>query len=52
MMVASAHTNWMDVQTQASVLAVEQGLEAAFDWLQRLPAQEGERGAIASRGNW
>ncbi len=43
MVVASAHTNWMDVQTQASVLAVEQGLDAAFDWLQHLPAQEGER---------
>ena len=47
MMVASAHTNWMDVQTQASVLAVEQGLDAAFDWLQRLPAQEGERDRFA-----
>ncbi|MEZ0606509.1 type VI secretion system protein TssA [Paraburkholderia sp. IW21] len=41
--VASAGTDWPETEAQAVDLAAQQGLDAAFSWLQRLPAQEGER---------
>ncbi|CAE6790495.1 type VI secretion system protein TssA [Paraburkholderia aspalathi] len=41
--VASADTNWAETEAQASDLAAQQGLDAAFAWLQRLPAEDGER---------
>ncbi|MFL9903050.1 type VI secretion system protein TssA [Paraburkholderia fungorum] len=41
--VFSASTDWAETEAQAMDLAAQQGLDAAFSWLQRLPAQEGER---------
>jgi type VI secretion system protein VasJ len=41
--VTSAHTDWAETEVQAADLAAQQGLDAAFAWLQRLPAQDGER---------
>jgi type VI secretion system protein VasJ len=41
--VDSAGTDWAETEAQASDLAAQQGLDAAFAWLQRLPAQDGER---------
>lgn len=41
--VSSAETDWAETEAQATDLAVQQGLDAAFAWLQRLPARDGER---------
>jgi type VI secretion system protein VasJ len=41
--VRSANTDWAETEAQACDLATREGLESAFSWLQRLPAQEGER---------
>ncbi|NKJ48383.1 type VI secretion system ImpA domain-containing protein [Burkholderia sp. SG-MS1] len=41
--VSSADTDWAETEAQATDLAVQQGLDAAFAWLQCLPAQDGER---------
>jgi type VI secretion system protein VasJ len=42
--VSSANTDWAETEAQALDLATQQGLDAALAWLQRLPAQDGERG--------
>jgi len=42
--IASADTDWAETESQALDLASSQGVEAAFSWLQRLPAREGEYG--------
>lgn len=42
--VSSADTDWAETEAQASDLAAQQGLEAAFAWLQRLCARDGEHG--------
>ncbi len=39
----SANTDWAETEAKANDLATEQGLDAAFLWLQKLPAQDGER---------
>ncbi|WP_025601071.1 type VI secretion system protein TssA [Burkholderia sp. WSM2230] len=41
---SSAQTDWAETEAQASDLAAQQGLDAAFAWLQCLPAQRGEHG--------
>lgn len=41
--IDAAGTDWAETETQASEMASQQGIEAAFAWLQRLPAQDGER---------
>jgi type VI secretion system protein VasJ len=41
---SSADSDWAETEAQASDLAAQQGLDAAFAWLQRLPAQHGELG--------
>jgi len=41
--ISSADTDWAETQAQASDLAVQQGLDAALAWLQRLPSLDGER---------
>jgi len=41
---SSAHTDWAETEAHASDLAAQQGLEAAFAWLQGLPAQRAEQG--------
>jgi type VI secretion system protein VasJ len=43
MVVASADTDWAETEAQARELAAQQGLDTAFFWLQRLPAQDGQR---------
>ncbi|OTP67945.1 type VI secretion system protein TssA [Caballeronia sordidicola] len=40
----SANTDWAETETKAMELATQQGLDTAFQWLQGLPAQDGERG--------
>jgi type VI secretion system protein VasJ len=42
--VSSANTDWAETEAQASDIATQQGLDAAFQWLQRLPAQLREQG--------
>ena len=42
--VSSADTDWAETEAQASDLAAQQGLDAAFAWLQRLSARDGEHG--------
>lgn len=39
----SANTDWAETEAQAAELASQQGLDAAFTWIQRLPVQDGER---------
>jgi type VI secretion system protein VasJ len=39
----SANTDWAETETKAMELATQQGLDTAFQWLQNLPAQDGER---------
>ena len=39
----TAGTDWAETETQATEIAHQRGIEAAFAWLQRLPAQDGER---------
>jgi type VI secretion system protein VasJ len=39
----SANTDWTETEAKAIDLAIEQGLDSAFQWLQKLPAQDGER---------
>ena len=39
----AAGTDWAETEAQAGEMAQQQGIEAAFAWLQRLPAQDGER---------
>jgi type VI secretion system protein VasJ len=39
----SANTDWADTETKANNLASKEGLDSAFSFLQRLPAQEGHR---------
>ncbi|WP_454766952.1 type VI secretion system protein TssA [Cupriavidus campinensis] len=41
--VASASTDWAETEAQAAELAARQSLDAAFAWLQGLPAPDGER---------
>lgn len=41
--IDTAGTDWVETETQATEMAHQQGIEAAFAWLQRLPAQDGER---------
>jgi type VI secretion system protein VasJ len=41
--VSSVNTDWAETEAQAFDLASQEGLGAAFAWLQRLPAQDGER---------
>ena len=41
--IDTAGTDWAETETQAAEMAHQQGIEAAFAWLQRLPAQDGER---------
>ena len=41
--VSSVNTDWAETEAQAFDLASQEGLDAAFAWLQRLPAQDGER---------
>jgi type VI secretion system protein VasJ len=41
--VSSVNTDWAETEAQASDLAAQQGLDAAFAWVQRLPVQDGER---------
>lgn len=41
--IDAASTDWAETETQATEMAHQQGIEAAFAWLQRLPAQDGER---------
>ena len=41
--VASASTDWAETEAQAADLAAQQSLDAAFAWLQGLPAPDGER---------
>ncbi|PCE27313.1 type VI secretion system ImpA domain-containing protein [Paraburkholderia acidicola] len=41
--VQSANTDWAETEAQAADMVAQQGLDAAFAWLQRLPAQDGER---------
>ncbi|EHP37828.1 hypothetical protein OR16_40569 [Cupriavidus basilensis OR16] len=41
--VASASTDWAETEAQAAELAAQQSLDAAFTWLQGLPAPDGER---------
>ena len=41
--VASASTDWAETEAQAADLAAQQSLDAAFAWLQGLPAPGGER---------
>ena len=41
--VDSASTDWAETEAQAADLAVQQSLDAAFAWLQGLPAPDGER---------
>ncbi|WER48143.1 type VI secretion system protein TssA [Cupriavidus sp. WKF15] len=41
--VASASTDWAETEAQAADLAAQQGLDAAFAWLQGLPLPDGER---------
>ncbi|CAJ0818180.1 type VI secretion system protein TssA [Ralstonia flaminis] len=41
--IDTAGTDWAETETQATEMAHQQGTEAAFAWLQRLPAQDGER---------
>jgi type VI secretion system protein VasJ len=39
----SAHTDWAETEAQAVDIAMQQGLDGALAWLQRLPVQDGER---------
>jgi type VI secretion system protein VasJ len=39
----STNTDWVETETKAMELATQQGLDTAFQWLQSLPAQDGER---------
>jgi type VI secretion system protein VasJ len=39
----STNTNWAETEIKAMDLAAQQGLDTAFQWLQSLPAQDGER---------
>jgi type VI secretion system protein VasJ len=39
----SANTDWAQTEIKAMELATQQGLDTAFQWLQSLPAQDGER---------
>jgi len=39
----SAHTDWAETEAKANDLATHEGLDSAFSWLQRLPAQDGDR---------
>ena len=41
--IDTADTDWAETETQATEMAHQQGIEAAFAWLQRLPTQDGER---------
>jgi len=41
--ISSTDTDWAETQAQASDIAVQQGLDAALVWLQRLPSLDGER---------
>jgi type VI secretion system protein VasJ len=41
--VSSVNTDWAETEEQATDQAAQQGLDAALAWLQRLPAQDGER---------
>jgi type VI secretion system protein VasJ len=41
---SSADSDWAETEAQASDLAAQQGLDAAFAWLQRLPVQHGGLG--------
>ncbi len=41
--IDAAGTDWAETETQAAEMASQQGIEAAFAWLQRLAAQDGER---------
>ena len=41
--IDTAGSDWAETEAQAAEMAHQQGIEAAFAWLQRLPAQEGER---------
>lgn len=41
--VASVSTDWAEAEAQAAGLATQQGLEAAFAWMQGLSAPAGER---------
>jgi type VI secretion system protein VasJ len=45
--VSSVNTDWAETEAQALDLAAQQGLDAAFAWLQRLPSQDGERDRFA-----
>ncbi|PRY06565.1 type VI secretion system protein TssA [Paraburkholderia sp. BL25I1N1] len=42
--VSSVNADWAETEAQAVELAAQQGLDVAFAWLQRLPAEDGERG--------
>ncbi len=39
----SANTDWAETEAKANDLASKEGLDSAFSWLQRLPAQDGDR---------
>src|SRR5471032_3538766 len=39
----SAHTDWAETEAKANDLATHEGLDSAFSWLQRWPAQDGDR---------
>ncbi len=41
--VVCASTDWAETEAQAADLAAQQSLDAAFAWLQGLPAPHGER---------
>ena len=41
--IDTASTDWAETEAQAAEMAHQHGIEAAFAWLQRLPAQDGER---------
>ncbi|WP_150696060.1 type VI secretion system protein TssA [Pandoraea terrae] len=43
MAVSSADADWAETEAQATELATQQGLGEALAWLQRLPAQDGQR---------